>query len=159
VHNEFISLHIVFSKRGHTMLCPFCQTNSKVIETRETGIGMRRRRECLQCSKRFTTYEKLINELIVLKKSGKRELFDVQKIISGMKKACEKRNIPDHVLQDHAEKIRNKLVKNKVIYARSIGAAIMKTLKRLDHVAYIRFTSVYKSFENPKQFTEAIKKL
>ncbi|MFH1505366.1 MAG: transcriptional regulator NrdR [archaeon] len=148
------------------MKCPYCNhQESKVIDKRETGDNeeiTRRRRECLHCGKRFTTHEKVESfNLVVIKKSGNRQSFDRDKISKGMYKACEKRPISheqiDQVVNEIEAEIRNK--DTTEIPSKMIGEIIMKKLRRLDKVAYIRFASVYKDFEDVDTFKEEIEKL
>lgn len=147
------------------MKCPFCShEETKVIESRESEDlkATRRRRECLKCEKRFTTYERVENiEIIVIKKEGKREMFDRNKVKSGMLKACEKRPINTELIDkavDEIEKdIRN--MESTEINSTAIGNLVMRKLKAIDKVAYIRFASVYREFEDISNFEEELKKL
>lgn len=147
------------------MKCPFCgNTHNKVIDKRETEDleATRRRRECLKCKKRFTTYERIetIN-LFVVKKDGRRESFNIGKIRSGILKACEKRPISMEQIEKSVNSIEAELnAKNKKeIPSREIGEVLMKKLKKLDKVAYIRFASVYREFEDLSSFKDELKKL
>ena len=130
------------------MKCPFCEFHdSKVIDSRaaEEGNSIRRRRECLQCAKRFTTYEMVEDlPLRVVKKDGRRMAFDRSKILNGLMKACEKRPISLEVLEETADKVEKELRNSmeREIPSRLIGEVLMKHLKNLDHVAYVRFASV-----------------
>jgi transcriptional repressor NrdR len=146
------------------MRCPFCSYHeTKVIETRETGEDItRRRRECLNCEKRFTTYEKMESfTLRIIKKDGNREAFDKEKLRRGLVKACEKRPITLEQINkatDEIEKaLRNKGVQE--IKSSFIGELVMKQLKKLDSVAYIRFASVYRSFQDIQEFEKEVNKL
>jgi transcriptional repressor NrdR len=145
------------------MKCPFCQNpESKVIDSRISSDGVRRRRECEQCERRFTTYERVEEILpLVIKKDGRREAFDRNKILGGLKKACEKRPISlDSILRvaDDIEKsIQEKGVKE--IPAEDIGLLVMQNLKKLDDVAYVRFASVYRSFKDVNEFVNEIQGL
>ena len=147
------------------MKCPFCQDlDNKVIDSRlsKDGQVIRRRRECLECGRRFTTYERIEEVLpLVIKKDGRREAFDRMKIIIGLKKACEKRPISITTLEKIAEKIELKVQESgdKEIVSSIIGEAIMMELFRLDHVAYVRFASVYRSFKDAHQFMEELRDL
>ena len=130
------------------MLCPICGGDSKVLDTRtnESVNSVKRRRECMKCGKRFTTYERIEDmPLIVRKKSGRTELFDKSKILKGMAKACEKRPVSIDQLEDMVDQIERQL-KNQYteVSTADIGETIMKNLLQLDQVAYIRFASVYK---------------
>ncbi len=147
------------------MKCPFCQDmENKVIDSRmsKDGLVIRRRRECLECGRRFTTYERIEEVLpLVIKKDGRREPFDRMKIIIGLKKACEKRPISITVLEKIAEKIELKVQESgdKEIPSSVVGEAIMQELFRLDHVAYVRFASVYRSFKDAHHFMEELRDL
>jgi len=147
------------------MKCPFCvETDNKVIDSRMSKDGevIRRRRECLECGRRFTTYERIEEVLpLVIKKDGRREPFDRMKIIIGLKKACEKRPISITTLEQLAEKIEARVQESgdKEIPSTVVGEAIMEELFRLDHVAYVRFASVYRSFKDAHQFMEELRDL
>jgi len=147
------------------MKCPFCtDVENKVIDSRlsKDGQVIRRRRECLECGRRFTTYERVEEVLpLVVKKDGRREPFDRMKIIIGLKKACEKRPISITTLEKVADKIEGRVQESgdKEIASTVIGEAIMNELFRLDHVAYVRFASVYRSFKDAHQFMEELKDL
>ena len=139
------------------MRCPYCNSeNSKTLETRESPENTtRRRRECVTCAKRFTTYEYVETvELMVRKKDDKLERFDVNKIIRGLQKACEKRPVTMSQINELAEKVRQDLMLKDAqeVESQEIGDLIMKHLKEIDRVAYIRFASVYKQFEEPEDF-------
>jgi transcriptional repressor NrdR len=145
-----------------TLNCPYCHSpDLRVVETRETNSEItRRRRECIHCKKRFTTYERIESTpLIVIKKDQTREHFDKEKIVKGMLKACEKRPITLDQVKNIAEDIESNLLsKGKPeITSASIGELVMKKLKKLDKVAYIRFASVYREFEDTSSFIEEIK--
>jgi transcriptional repressor NrdR len=140
------------------MRCPFCShLESKVIDSRESkkGLSIRRRRECLSCERRFTTYEK-IEEIpyMIVKKDGTRQLFDRQKLLKGMLKACEKRPIAVGRLEEIVEEIESRLQErpDKEIKAAEIGQLVMDRLKDLDKVAYVRFASVYREFRDVLEF-------
>ena len=144
------------------MKCLFCNNEeTKVTDKRDIQNGTRRRRECLKCHKRFTTYEKIEPiERYVVKKDGRRERFERDKIFLSIIKACEKRNIPHEKVEEIVKEIENKLMqKDKEVPTKKIGEFIMKKLKRLDKVAYIRFASVYLDFDNIKDFDEELKEL
>ncbi len=147
------------------MRCPFCDhSESKVIDSRETKNGMRirRRRECLSCERRFTTYEK-IEEIpyMVVKKDGRRQQFDRNKLLRGLLKACEKRPVPVSKLEELVEEIESKLQDKpeKEMNAAEIGQFIMRRLKALDKVAHVRFASVYREFKDVVEFKEVLEKL
>ncbi len=143
------------------MRCPYCNSdNSKTLETRDSPENTtRRRKECINCGKRYTTYEYLESvELMVSKKDGEIQRFDVNKIIRGLQKACEKRPIDMNQINELAEKVRQDLMLKgtQEVSSREIGDLIMTHLKKLDRVAYIRFASVYKRFEEPDDFTRLL---
>lgn len=147
------------------MKCPFCShSESKVIDSRESkkGLSIRRRRECISCKKRFTTYEK-IEEIpyMVVKKDGSRQPFDSQKLLRGLLKACEKRPIPVRKLEEIVEEIENKVQErpDKEIKASEIGQFVMDKLKELDKVAYVRFASVYREFKDVVEFKHELENL
>ena len=147
------------------MKCPYCHhLESKVIDSRYTEghTSIRRRRECLECGERFTTYERLENlPIIVVKKNEEREMLDRNKILKGMIKACEKRPIPKKVLENAAEEIENSL-KNDMkqeISSDIIGEMVMNKLKEIDEVAYVRFASVYRQFKDVSKFKQELERL
>ena len=147
------------------MKCPFCaHLDDKVIDSREarTGDMIRRRRECLKCNRRFTTYER-IDEIpyMVIKKDGRREKFDRQKILQGLLKACEKRPVPVSKLEatvDQAEAFVSEAV-DRERTTTEIGELLMAQLKKLDKVAYVRFASVYLDFKDVREFMDELKGL
>jgi transcriptional repressor NrdR len=147
------------------MRCPFCDSSeSKVIDSRESknGFSIRRRRECLSCTRRFTTYEK-IEEIpyMVVKKDGQRQRFDSQKLLQGLLKACEKRPVPVSKLEEIVEEIEAKLQDrpDKEIEASEVGRLVMARLKDLDKVAYVRFASVYREFKDVLEFKKELEVL
>lgn len=147
------------------MRCPFCgHLDDKVIDSREGRVGdlIRRRRECLKCARRFTTYER-IDEIpyMVIKKDGRREKFERQKILQGLLKACEKRPVPVTKLEsivDEAEAFVSEATDRERTTA-EIGELLMSRLKKLDKVAYVRFASVYLDFKDVKEFMDELKGL
>lgn len=144
------------------MKCIFCGSDStKVTDKRESLDGTRRRRECLKCKKRFTTYEKPEKkDIIVVKKDGRREKFSDEKLKSGIIKACEKRPIPTKKIEDAIDDIEETLRrKGKEVTSDMIGKMVMNKLKKLDKVAYIRFASVYLNFKDLTDFKKEIKEL
>jgi transcriptional repressor NrdR len=146
------------------MLCPYCQNqDTKVIDSRETENeeATRRRRECLKCKKRFTTYERVETDLRVIKKDGTVTNYQREKLKSGILKACEKRPIETEKIHNTVNKIEAELrSKQKTdISSKLIGKLVMKELKKLDKIAYIRFASVYKDFEDIGSFEDELKKL
>lgn len=147
------------------MKCPYCNhSESKVIDSRESknGLCIRRRRECLSCERRFTTYEK-IEEIpyMVVKKDGRRQPFDSQKILKGMLKACEKRPVPLTKLEEIVEEIETKLQdqQDKEMNASEIGKFVMRKLQALDKVAFVRFASVYREFKDVLEFKKELENL
>ena len=147
------------------MKCPYCgYSESKVIDSRPTddGNSIRRRRECLSCSKRFTTYEIMETvPIVVVKKDGKRESFDKSNMIHGMVRACEKRPVKLETLEKAADEIEQKLLSSldKEVEASYIGNLVMEKLKDIDEVAYVRFASVYRQFKDISTFMEELSKL
>ena len=146
------------------MRCPFCRSQKdKVIDSRSirNDHAVRRRRECLKCKKRYTTYEYVEEIPIMVKKSdGRREPLDRQKMLNGLIKACEKRPISVEKLENIVNKIemqfQNKLLKE--VKSQTIGEALMKNLRNLDEVAYVRFASVYREFKDVSHFMKELKK-
>jgi len=141
--------------------CPYCGSEEfKTLETRDSLENTtRRRKECVKCGKRFTTYEYVETvELMVRKKDGKLERFDVNKLIRGLQKACEKRPVTMDQIHELADSVRQDLMlKGKEeITSHEIGDLVMKYLKNLDRIAYIRFASVYKQFEEPDDFKQLL---
>ncbi len=147
------------------MKCPYCSfTESKVIDSRpaEDGTSIRRRRECLKCQKRFTTYEKLETiSLVVVKQDNSRQPYDREKIVRGLIRACEKRPITYAQMEDVADQIESELYQmmSKEVTSTEIGEKVMTHLKELDEVAYVRFASVHKHFSNIESFMTALKEL
>ncbi len=147
------------------MKCPYCGTlGDKVVDSRESKEGevIRRRRECLECGKRFTSYER-IDEIpyMVVKKDGTRERFDRQKLVNGLLKACEKRPVSLKSVEAIADRIETMLQERaeREIGTVEIGAYVMEELKKLDKVAYVRFASVYRHFRDIGEFMDEIKGL
>ncbi len=141
------------------MKCPFCNSKeTKVTNKRDTIDSVRRRRECLKCKRRFTTYEQPEIEIVVIKKDGRREAFNEDKLRKGILKACEKRTISRDKIDKMFVEIEEKLRKRgKEVKSSLIGELVMKSLKKLDDVAYIRFASVYREFKDIKDFNKEIK--
>jgi transcriptional repressor NrdR len=145
------------------MNCKFCGNDTKVTDKRDSDGETRRRRECLKCTKRFTTYERVEEpNFVVIKKDNSREPFSRKKLRSGIEKACEKRPIPtdkiDKVLIEIEIKLKDK-IDGKEIPSTEIGELVMKAIKKLDKVAYIRFASVYKDFQDINDFKKEVKEL
>ncbi|MEY7999540.1 transcriptional regulator NrdR [Clostridium sp. Mt-5] len=147
------------------MKCPYCgYGESKVVDSRSTDddMAIRRRRECLNCNKRYTTYEKIENvPLLVIKKDMNREYFDRNKILNGLIKACQKRPVSRKQIESIADEVEKK-INNKMlteISSSEIGEMIMESLKKVDEVSYVRFASVYRQFKDINTFMEEIKNL
>ncbi len=148
------------------MRCPFCQTqqDDKVIDSRESKDGgeIRRRRECAGCTRRFTTYERVADVLPqVIKKDGRREPWQREKIISGLRRACEKRPVSIQDIERLADEVERDLQDSaeREIPAARIGEAVMSRLRKVDEVAYVRFASVYRSFRDISEFMGALSEL
>jgi transcriptional repressor NrdR len=145
--------------------CPFCQyMEDRVIDSRLTKDGdmIRRRRECSQCRRRFTTYERIEETLpLVIKKDGRREVFDRGKILAGLQRACEKRPISVTELEKLIDRIEHRLQESgeRELPSRQIGEQVMQELQKLDEVAYVRFASVYRSFRDVNEFMNEVKEL
>ena len=147
------------------MRCPFCsQIEDKVVDSREAKIGdvIRRRRECAKCGRRFTTYER-IDEIphMVVKKDGRRERFDRQKVLAGLLKACEKRPIPTGKLEEIVNEAEAYVAESpdRERPTTAVGELVMNRLRKLDKVAYVRFASVYLDFKDVKEFMDELKDL
>src|SRR5438309_4903945 len=147
------------------MRCPKCGCqDDKVIDSRASreGATIRRRRECLACGYRFTTYEEVERGgLVVLKRDGRREEFSKDKLLTGIKKACQKRPISPKVIEDLVEKIVDEVTDKyeREVPAQAIGKLVMEGLRQLDEVAYVRFASVYRRFKEATDFVQEVKKL
>lgn len=133
------------------MKCPFCgYADTRVVDSREAngGEAIRRRRDCPECGQRFRTYERVALSLMVVKKDGRREEFDRQKMVNNMWKACEKRHIPVEVVEEIGSGIEHRIHRlgTPEVQSTTIGEYVMEALRELDHIAYIRFASVYKEF-------------
>ncbi len=147
------------------MTCPYCgHLQDKVVDSRESKEGnfVRRRRECLACERRFTTYER-IDEIpyMVIKKDGRREKFDRQKILTGLLKACEKRPVPMGKLAEIVDEVDSRLMDSpeREIATTDIGELLMDRLRKLDKIAYVRFASVYRDFQDEEAFFHELKEL
>jgi transcriptional repressor NrdR len=150
---------------AHTVKCPYCgHLGDKVVDSRESREGevIRRRRECLECGRRFTSYER-IDEIpyMVVKKDGRRERFDRQKLVGGLLKACEKRPVRVPALETIADKLETTLQErpDREITTEEIGAYVMQELKQLDKVAFVRFASVYRNFRDLDEFKDELNAL
>lgn len=147
------------------MQCPYCKsTDSEVVETRvsEDGTNIRRRRNCLSCGKRYTTYERIENvTLIVKKKDGRREQFDREKLRQGLMRACEKTTVSMDAINNIVDEVERELISGESveIEAKKIGQMVAQRLKKLDKIAYIRFASVFKRFLDLEDFEKELKRL
>ncbi|OIO81252.1 MAG: transcriptional regulator NrdR [Candidatus Omnitrophica bacterium CG12_big_fil_rev_8_21_14_0_65_43_15] len=147
------------------MKCPFCgDIEDKVIDSRQSpeGDAIRRRRECLKCQRRFTTYEHVEkSSAMILKKDGRREPFDKNKVLSGIVKACEKRPVSMEKMQQMVDEVERSLENKyeKEIPSKEIGEVIMRELQKIDDVAYVRFASVYREFKDVNQFMSELSHL
>ncbi len=145
------------------MKCIFCSGETKVTDKRDSDGETRRRRECLKCKKRFTTYERAEElNIIVIKKDKRREPFSREKLIAGIKKACEKRPVETEKIEKIINEIERRLrekVKGKEVESTIIGEEVMKALKKIDEVAYIRFASVYRDFKDAKDFKKVMREV
>jgi transcriptional repressor NrdR len=145
--------------------CPYCMgRHDRVVDSRESreGAVIRRRRECLECNRRFTSYE-TVEEVpfMVVKRDGSREAFDRRKLLSGLARACEKRPVPAKALEEIVLDVENRLQEReeREIDTKEIGALVMERLRSLDQVAYVRFASVYRRFEDLDEFMAELKGL
>jgi transcriptional repressor NrdR len=147
------------------MKCPYCgEIDNRVIDSRlsKDGTVIRRRRECIICTRRFTTYEHIEDiPIMIIKKDGRREVFSRDKVRSGMKRACEKRNISIHVIEEFLDDLDRDLRETgeKEIPSSEVGEKIMAKLHELDDVAYVRFASVYREFKDVNDFVAELKSL
>lgn len=147
------------------MKCPFCgYEDSKVVDSRPTDENqtIRRRRECINCKKRFTTYEKVeMVPVVIVKKDGTRQTFDRDKILHGMIRACEKRPVPLKTLEDAVDDIEKKIYNllEREVKSEYIGELVMEELKKIDEISYIRFASVYRQFKDIDSFFEELKNI
>lgn len=146
------------------MRCPRCkEIETKVIDSRliEDGFSIRRRRECSKCGYRFTTYEKMELDIMIVKKDGRREPYNREKLLSGIRKACHKRPISENTIKKFINELELDLIQKgeKEISSQYIGEKVISALKNWDKVAYIRFASVYKEFKDVEEFINQIKEL
>lgn len=147
------------------MKCPFCDhLEDRVVDSRESGEGrsIRRRRECLRCQRRFTTYEKIEEiALKVVKKDNTREDYDRRKLLNGLLKACEKRPVSVEQIEAMADEIERQIEKGheQEVSSKEIGELVMEKLHEVDEVAYVRFASVYRQFKDVNEFMEMVKRL
>jgi len=145
------------------MRCPYCgHSGSRVVDTRDSGESVRRRRECLACGQRFTTYERVMPvTLMVVKRDGRREAFDKRKLLAGIQKACAKRPIPSEVIEAIVNDIEMELygLGKAEVESKLVGEKVMERLRRLDDVAYVRFASVYRRFADVESLAQEIEAL
>ena len=147
------------------MNCPFCsKNNDRVVDSRESrdGAAIRRRRECLECGRRFTSYEQIENiPYLVVKTDGRREEFSRAKLLNGLMRACEKRPVPAKRQEEIAELIEQRLhlKEDREISTQEIGSTVMQELREIDPVAYVRFASVYRRFEDIGAFVDEVRSL
>ena len=147
------------------MKCMYCgHTDSKVIDSRpsEDGTAIRRRRECNNCNRRFTTYETIeTTPILVIKTNGNRQAFDANKLKNGIIKSCEKRPVPMYKIEELVENIQKKIYTSleQEVSSKKIGEMVMEGLKEIDEVAYVRFASVYRSFKDISTFMKELEKL
>jgi transcriptional repressor NrdR len=145
------------------MRCPFCNSaDSRVIDTREAEGGIRRRRECEECSRRFTTYERIAPlRLMVIKRDGRREPFEREKILQGIQNACAKRAVATEAIEELISRIENELYHrgSREVSSREIGEMVMLNLRKLDEVAYIRFATIYRRFADVEDLADEIENL
>ena len=147
------------------MRCPFCShREDKVIDSRESkeGDSIRRRRECIKCERRFTTYERTDEiPFMVVKRDGRREKFDRQKVLDGLLKACEKRPVPMGKLAALVDDIESKVIESqeREVTTSEVGEMLMERLKAIDKIAYVRFASVYRDFQDVEAFLDELKDL
>jgi len=147
------------------MKCPFCHDlENRVMDSRLTEDGgvIRRRRECFECKRRFTTYERVEETLpMIVKKDGRREVYDRMKVVSGLKKACEKRPVSSEQVEMMSDRIESSLQERgeKEVPSSVIGEAIMRELHKVDQVAYVRFASVYRDFKDVSEFMSELEEL
>jgi len=142
------------------MRCVFCGKYTKVVDKRNGEGSIRRRRECLTCKKRFTTHERPEVNITVIKKDGRREQFSREKILAGILRACEKRPVSRETINNLVDKIESEIRKiGDEVETKKIGDIVMRRLKTLDKIAYIRFASVYRSFDDISSFEKELKEL
>jgi transcriptional repressor NrdR len=162
---RFFGLHPQNDKKDSLMRCPFCKKeNDKVVDSRTVndGVVIRRRRECEACSRRYTTYERIEEiPLYVIKKDQRREVYERSKALAGIHKACEKRPVPveeqDKIIEELEKMLHEKF--EKEVPTRAIGEFIMQRLAKVDQIAYVRFASVYRDFQDVGHFMKEIKSL
>ncbi|MFA4820079.1 MAG: transcriptional regulator NrdR [Candidatus Aenigmatarchaeota archaeon] len=141
------------------MKCPFCSGETKVVDKRDGEDNTRRRRECEACGKRFTTYERADISLMVVKKDGHRELYSREKIRSGIIRACEKRPVSLETIDQAVDRIEKTIRDTDEVTSKEIGERVMTELRNIDKIAYIRFASVYREFDDLTAFEREVKLL
>lgn len=144
------------------MLCPACQhEESKVVDSRDAGDSIRRRRECLACGHRYTTFERIEFRLpVVVKRDGRRQPFNHEKLLAGLRLACRKRPVTEEQLEDMVLRVERALSRRAgEVGTEEVGRLAMEELRGVDHVAYLRFASVYHAFDNPEDFLEVVRPL
>jgi transcriptional repressor NrdR len=143
------------------LLCPACQhEESKVVDSRDAGDSIRRRRECLACANRYTTFERIEFRLPpVVKKDGRRQPFSPEKLAAGLRLACRKRPITEEQIEDVVLRVERRLSPRPEVSTTEIGEIALEELRRLDHVAYLRFASVYHAVRSPEDFLEVMRPL
>ncbi len=139
--------------------CPFCGAETKVTDTRESEDSVRRRRECEKCERRFTTYERPEVMTMVVKKDGRREPYSREKLMKGILIACGKRPIPMETVEGAVNRIENSIREENEVTSKHIGELVMRALKKIDDIAYIRFASVYRQYEDIGMLEKEIKML
>ena len=142
------------------MLCPYCDhSDSRVIDSRDSGDGIRRRRECSGCDRRFTTYERVqMRSVMVVKRDGRREEFEREKLFTSLSKACAKRPLPVGSIEKVLDEVEGRVAESgrAEVSSRAVGEMVMEKIKDLDRVAYIRFASVYRDFRDIESFKEEV---
>ena len=142
------------------MQCLYCtHENTKVIDSRESGSEIRRRRECEGCEKRFTTYERAEMQLTVIKKDGTREAYSREKLKGGLQNACNKRPVSEEQVEEIVKAVETKILTKGEIESKKIGEVVLKNLKGVDKVCYLRFASVCRGFDSVKEFEKELKSL
>ena len=163
-NTRYLRLEALDFREETLMKCPYCGSgNIRTLETRDSPNNtIRRRKECLDCGRRFTTYEYVETiEFMVRKKDGRLERFDLNKIVRGLQKACEKRPVTMEQIRELAERVRQDLMLlgKEEVSSQEVGDLVMKYLKQLDRVAYVRFASVYRRFEEPEDFRRVLREV
>ncbi len=142
------------------MLCPYCGSETKVIDSRLSKDSLRRRRKCSSCTQRFTTYERIEStNVLIVKKDKTREQFNKEKLKGGIIRACEKRKISHEIISKIVDEIEQEIIEQKEVPSKKLGSLVMKRLKKIDKVAYIRFASVYREFADIESFEKELRKL